>query len=129
MDRLSELAQNPDVRSGLIIVAVVIVLVALILNARREMLRRRAKLEALRARELAVMVEEVEATGFGMVCQALLGLTLLAGFASFSSAANVIQQIVIGVGMLAGLGLFGLGAALGRKRTYRIYRSEQRTDL
>jgi hypothetical protein len=64
-----------------------------------------------------------------MVCQALLGLTLLAGFASFSSAANVIQQIVIGVGMLAGLGLFGLGAALGRKRTYRIYRSEHRTDL
>jgi hypothetical protein len=45
---------------------------------------------------------------------------------SYLMVTTVFQQIEVSVSMISGLILFGLGAALGRRRTYRIYRSENR---
>jgi hypothetical protein len=85
--------------------------------------------EKMKARELAVMVEDINMTGWGGFSLIMLVLTLVGAFFGYVSAKTVFQQIEAGVSLIAGLLLFGLGTALGRRRTYRIYRSEQRTDL
>lgn len=88
--------------------------------------RRRAREQALQAREMAVMEEEVNSTTEGKISFALLALSVLGSITIFAAAKTVFQEIEAGVMLIAGSILFGLGVALGRTRTYRIYRSEYR---
>lgn len=88
--------------------------------------RRRKREEEMEARELATIVEEVRITPGGVICFILLVITVIATAFSYISAATVFQQIASGVSLIAGCILWGLGVALGQRRTYRIYRSEKR---
>jgi hypothetical protein len=58
----------------------------------------------------------------------LLILTVLGTVFAYPQATTGFQQIEAGVSFIGGCILFGLGAALGRSRTYRVYRSEQRVE-
>lgn len=75
------------------------------------------------ATEIATIEEDVRLTGWGVF--SLMLLILSVAFTAFAgmAAKTVFQQIEAGVSMIASLLLFGLGVALGRRRTYRIYRS------
>lgn len=83
---------------------------------------------SLESRELAVMVEDVKTTRFGAFCIVMLVVNVFVTWLSYTSAQTVFQQIQIGVALIASTMLFGLGAALGRRRTYRIYRSKHRVE-
>ena len=91
--------------------------------------KREEREAALAVRELAIIVEHVTMTGGGAICVILLLLTLAGSFFSLIAATTVFQQIEAGVFLLAGCVLFGLGIALGHKRTYRVYRSEHRDPM
>lgn len=108
---------------------VLLLLAALIGLAIWKERRRRVRQRALEARELAVIIEEVATTGGGNISFAMLVLTVLGSIAVFGGAKTVFQEIAAGVLLIAGAILFGLGVALGRTRTYRIYRSEHRDPL
>lgn len=128
---MDQLLQNPQSALALVLTAgaVAIVLIGLAVNAAMMIRRRREAERALQARELAVMVEDVRITGGGAICWVALAITVFGAIAGYNAAKTVFQQIEAGVSLIAGVMLFGLGAALGRRRTYRIYRSEQRTEL
>lgn len=107
--------------------ALVAIVAALIIGIiAYEVRRARRAREALEARELAVIEEEVRTTGVGVISLLLLVACTLGSASALIGATNVVQQIGAGVLLIAGAVLFGLGAALGRRRTYRIYRSENR---
>lgn len=73
--------------------------------------------------QIAFIVEETKATPVGAICIGLLFMTVLLSLGSYAAAKNIIQQIEAGISLLGGTVLFGLGAALGRRRTYHIMRS------
>lgn len=123
-----EQLRNQDYVAGLILAGFAIIIIGLVLNAMVGARRRREQFDALKQREFAVMVEEVNSTGWGAFCIMMLVLTVLASVFGYNVAKTVFQQIEAGVTLIAGLILFGLGAALGRRRSYRLYRSEQSQD-
>jgi hypothetical protein len=90
--------------------------------------KRSERMAALQDRELAVIVERVEVTVGGSLCTLLLIVTIIGTIFAYSKATTVFQQIEAGVSLIGGCILFGLGTALGRSRTYRIYRSERRIE-
>jgi hypothetical protein len=98
------------------------------LATKMRIVKEQEKPRAVEMRELAVMVEHVESTAVGNICGVLLVITLFFSMFGYSVATTIFQQIEAGVSLMAGVLLFGLGVVLGRKRTYRIYRSEHRTD-
>lgn len=114
---------------GLIAVAAAAIVLALTgYNMVRTVRRERRAIDQQRARELAVMVEEVSMTAGGVLCLLLLIGTVLLSVGGYAAAKTVFQQIEAGVSLMSGCIIFGLGVALGRRRTFRIYRSEQRED-
>ena len=112
---------------GLIAVGVICAALVLLVWAGIVAAQRRKEREAnLAAREMATMIEETQVTPGGAICFALLVITVIGSFFAYGKATTIFQQIEAGVSLIAGSILFGLGVAIGRKRTYRIYRSEQR---
>ena len=111
---------------SLVAVALIAALVWTIIVLRRGARLRRLEQQALEARELAVIIEESQATIGGAVCIVALLVCVIGALFGYSRATTVFQQIEAGVSLMAGTMLFGLGASLGRSRTYRIYRSMQR---
>ncbi len=107
------------------VVAAVILIAAVTAAGKR---RRQRQIE-LAARELAVIVEHVQISAFGGICVVLLFVTVIGSVFGYSAAKTVFQQIEAGVSLIAGCILFGLGAALGQSRTYRVYRSDQREPM
>jgi hypothetical protein len=91
--------------------------------------QRRQQEEFLRVREVATIVEEIRVTGAGRICWVLLGSIALFSCAVgyYYSVETVAQQIRLGMLVVVGLFIFGLGAALGRRRTYRVYQHQVRT--
>jgi NO-binding membrane sensor protein with MHYT domain len=87
------------------------------------------KKPTLATRELAVIIEHATMTGGGAICVFLLVITLAASVFSLIAATTIFQQIEAGLFLLVGCVLFGLGIALGHKRTYRVYRSEHRDPM
>jgi hypothetical protein len=85
--------------------------------------------EPTESRELAVMVEQVRMTALGVISAGLLFLTVIGTAFLYVEAKTVFQQMLAGEALVCGLLLFGLGTALGRKRTYHIYRSQHREPL
>ena len=105
-----------------------LVIALLVWRLRQHVSAQRQETEKLRTRELAVMEEQIRLTMGGAICWVLLFVSVAVSIGAYSRAVNILQQIEAGVSLMAGILLFGLGAALGRRRVYRIYRSEQRTD-
>lgn len=125
---MDEWSKDPRVQAviGLVIIAVGIAVVFFILRER--IVLRQQREAALAARELAVIVENTQVTSGGVICFALLILTIASTIFAYSKATTVFQQIEASVSLISGSILFSLGVALGRKRTYRIYRSEHRRE-
>ncbi|WP_445488111.1 hypothetical protein [Rhodopseudomonas sp. RCAM05734] len=88
--------------------------------------RRRQLAEALAARELANIVEETNPTAWGGFCIAMIIVTAIGSLFTFSAATTVFQQIEAGVVWIGGTIMFGIGAGLGQKRSYTVYRSIHR---
>lgn len=127
MDRLTDEQRATLMQIGWIpLVLLVAALLGVAIYAAR---RRRAKEDALAARELAVIVEEQTATGGGVFSMAMLVLTIGFALTIFVSAKSAIHEIEAGVVLTAGAIVWGLGIALGRKRSYRVFRSEHREPM
>lgn len=118
---------NEKITVGVAGIAIVVLcMVITFALSRRANRQRRTRDEELAARELATIVEEIQITAGGVICFILLIGTIVLAISAYSTAATVFQQIEAGVSLIAGCILWGLGVALGRRRTYRIYRSERR---
>ena len=126
---MEELKQNPTLGIVLLIVVALIVFGVGTANSMRVLRRQREAEAILAAREMAVIVEEYKVTAGGTVSLLMLILTVLVAVGIFVSAKSAIHEIEAGVVLTAGSVIWGLGIALGRKRTYRIYRSEHRDPL
>lgn len=74
---------------------------------------------------IATIEEEVRLTGWGAISLILLILTVIGSLIISAGATTVFQQIEAGVSLISGLLLFGLGVALGRRRTYRVVRASK----
>jgi nucleoside permease NupC len=111
---------------GYAIVLVLAVLIAAALYYQRR--RRRDETDELISRELAVITERIDTTAGGAISGLLLTLSVIAALFEYGAATTVFQQITAGVTLIGGMALFGLGVAMGRRRTYTIYRSQHRTD-
>lgn len=71
---------------------------------------------------IAEIREQITFTPGGRICLIFLVLnTLLCGFGWFALN-GAVQQAAVGTAWIAGNVLWGLGAALGRRRTYTVYR-------
>lgn len=88
------------------------------------LLRRRAD-RPIRA-ELAQIIETISATPAGGFCMLMLLLHQVGCFAAFGTSTNVIQEATIACLWIGGNVLWGLGVALGRRRTYVVYRDVPR---
>jgi hypothetical protein len=119
---------NQEAEIAVLIAAVVIALLALIYRRIFITPRQRKLAEALAARELANIVEEVTPTTWGSFCIGMIVLTAIGAFFAFSAATTVFQQIEAGVVWIGGTIMFGIGAALNQKRTYTVYRSVHRVE-
>ena len=108
---------NQEAGIAVLIAAVVIALLV-----------QRAVAQALAARELANIVEEVTPTTCGSFCIGMIVLTAIGAFFAFSAATTVFQQIEAGVAWIGGTIMFGIGAMMNQKRTYTVYRSVHRTE-
>jgi len=58
----------------------------------------------------------------------LVVLTALGSFVMFAASNTVFQQIEAGVLWIGGTIMFGIGAVLGQRRSYTIYRSIHRME-
>ncbi|MHC2578196.1 threonine/homoserine/homoserine lactone efflux protein [Bradyrhizobium diazoefficiens] len=116
--------------AALVVGAVIVYVAAHYFLVTRPRRRRIAGEEAeLAARELAIIVEDVRLTAGGIVAAVLLVVTILYSFVTYEAATTVFQQIASGVSLIAGCIVWGLGVALGRRRTYRVLRSEHRQPM
>jgi hypothetical protein len=111
-----------------IFAAVVIALLVLIYKCIFVTPRQRAMAQALAARELANIVEEVTPTTWGSFCIGMVVLTAIGAFFAFSAATTVFQQIEAGVVWIGGTIMFGIGAVMNQRRTYTVYRSVHRVE-
>jgi len=119
---------NQEAGIAALAIAVGIAVLALIYKRVFITPRRRALADALAARELANIVEEVTPTTWGSFCIGMIVLTAIGSFFVFSAATTVFQQIEAGVVWIGGTIMFGIGAMMNQKRTYTVYRSVHRTE-
>jgi hypothetical protein len=119
---------NQEAGIAALAIAVGIAVLALIYKRVFITPRRRALADALAARELANIVEEVTPTTWGSFCIGMIVLTAIGSFFAFSAATTVFQQIEAGVVWIGGTIMFGIGAMMNQKRTYTVYRSLHRTE-
>jgi hypothetical protein len=117
---MEDLTRYLDLKS-IILATIVLLFVGLLLA--RPLMRRRQENAVLARQETAVIVEQVRSTVGGAISAFFLLLTWVASIVVYAASNTVFQQIEAGVALVAGTILCGLGVALGRRRTYRIYKS------
>jgi hypothetical protein len=122
--------QFSNQEAGIVALAIAVGIAMLALIYKRVFItpRRRALADALAARELANIVEEVTPTTWGSFCIGMIVLTAIGAFFAFSAATTVFQQIEASVVWIGGTIMFGIGAVMNQKRTYTVYRSVHRTE-
>lgn len=114
-------ADMPMAGRALITVGILAVLiVAVVIQQRRHAAREREA--ARRYTSIAKIREEIEFTSAGGLCIALLVVGNIYWIATFAASNTVLQQTVTALLWIGGNVLFGLGAALGRRRTYTVFR-------
>lgn len=118
--------KNSEIIGSLILAVVVALIIGVLI---RQMYAERGRRDEMRARELAEMVEEVRLTWVGALCPVLLVIVAFVAAAGYARAVTILQQIEAGIAFLGAAVILGLGVAVGRRRTYRIYRSDQREPL
>lgn len=77
---------------------------------------------------VAVIHERSTPTFAGNICAVLLVLSVFFSARSYLEATTILQQIQATLAMIAGILLFGLGVALMRKRTYRVFETRAVAD-
>jgi len=77
--------------------------------------------------EMAVIEEEISLTSWGKVSRLCLVLSVLWTFYVFAAAKSLVEQVGASSILYVGLLVFGAGMALGRRRTYRVYRTDPET--
>lgn len=110
----------------LILIGLAVVIVGLIVAAVVTGRREKERLETNLGGELAIITENIRMTAWGLLCVIMLIVMIVGSLVAYAHATTVFQQIEAGVSLIAGVLLFGLGVALGRRRSYTIYRSQQR---
>ncbi len=123
MPELGELIQTNSVSLLVGVVSAVVLgaVIGIIFALRQRVAARRRQEELLRIREVATIIENVRTTAAGRICWFLLGSTALLSCAGYYYADAVSQKTGLGVLLVVCLSIFGLGAALGRRRTYTVY--------
>jgi len=124
---LSILITDQHLAVGAFWIMVVIALLITVVAGKAIDRRRRKREEELASRELAIIVEDVAITAGGRISMAMLVLTIIYAVLVYVAAKTVFQQIEAGVTLIGGSIIWGLGIAVGRVRTYRVYRSEHRS--
>ena len=113
---------RPDVRSAILIAllaAFILPWLYYLLIARRDGLRQDAKSQET---SLAVIREKVEFTGWGLLSAIMVVINTAAATAWWQTTISAPQEAVVALIWLGGTAFFGLGAALGRRRTYTVFR-------
>ncbi len=111
---------------GIVSAVILGAVVGIVVAMRQRVTAKREQEAALRVREVATIVEEVRTTTTGSICWFLLGSTALSACAGYYSVETVAQQVGLGLLLIIGMSIFGLGAALGRRRTYTVYQHKVR---
>ncbi|MDN5003976.1 hypothetical protein ACFQZO_24365 [Bradyrhizobium sp. GCM10027634] len=106
--------------AGLVFVIIVAAILFFAVEGRDARLKREAAAQ-IPPRPVAVIDEQSSLTGGGQICAVLLVVSVALSMALYSQANTVFQQIQAGVAMICGILLFGLGVAVLRKRTYKIF--------
>jgi hypothetical protein len=109
---------GPAILIGLVLIAIVGI-VTTMLRGRNEYRRNGPPLV-----ETGYIKEESSLTAGGALSLVALIINLIVCGLFASAAQTVFQEIEIGVAFLGGNMLWGLGVAVGRRRTYRTYRYE-----
>ncbi|WP_338688432.1 hypothetical protein V5279_23850 [Bradyrhizobium sp. 26S5] len=78
--------------------------------------------------EIAEIREEVTITNWGTFSRFGLGLGILIETIALFGATSIFQQIQAGVAFIGTAIVCGLGVAMGRRRTYRVYRTASKTE-
>jgi len=99
-----------------------LIVVAMVLYWRR---KDRTTAAAWSRDEIATIVERVYVTGWGVFWGLVLALDCTISIVASMAATTIFQQIAAGVSLIGGAVIAGLGVALGRRRTYTVYRSRQ----
>lgn len=112
----------------LLAVGVILVILFLGFRSRTNFKIEQERYADLRSREMATIVESASLSGFGGLCVVMLVLTTLIAGGMYGSAKTIFQEIAAGVGWMGFSILFGIGAVMGQRRSYTVYRSVQRAD-
>src|SRR5579859_2033266 len=76
-------------------------------------------------RQIATIEQTESLTAGGLVCLVLMLIGVIWGGLLYLAATTVFQSIQAGVGTIVDILLFGLGVALLRKRSYRVFSSDK----
>ncbi|MGY4399878.1 hypothetical protein [Bradyrhizobium sp. USDA 3315] len=108
------------------------ILIYLVVRSERGMMASESAAQAAQAAsksgaEVAEIREEITVTGWGTFSRFGLGLGILIETIALFGATSIFQQIQAGVAFIGTAIVCGLGVAMGRRRTYRVYRAESKT--
>jgi hypothetical protein len=80
-----------------------------------------AQIPAPKVFQSGLIEEDVKVSAGGIVCTVLLAFTIVVSVIVVAVSSTVFGQIEAGLFLIWGTLIFGLGIALGREKSYRVY--------